>query len=176
MKAIAEAKVLRSDDCWRLLVACLRYDDGTGRIFNALCDGGAIETLFRLKGKHQLLAQLTRLSTQDPLALKALQHLPALPHFAIEASEGEMLSQYLQYLLITLDKAIHNPPSNSSLHIFVHTPSHIPSHTPSHTPFREITVINYAMISLSLYSPTHPPLPYLHSHTYIQQSLLEYTH
>ena len=94
LKAIAEAKVLRSEDCWRLLVACLRYDDGTGRMFAALCDGGSIETLFRLKGKHQLLAQLTRLSTQDPLALEALQHLPARPHFAIDAPEGEIIASH----------------------------------------------------------------------------------
>ena len=94
LKSIAEAKVLRSEDCWRLLVAWLRYDDGTGRMFAALCDGGSIETLFRLKGKHHLFAQLTRLATQDPVALKALQNYPAIPHFAIDAPEGNILSSY----------------------------------------------------------------------------------
>ena len=158
MKAIAEAKILRSEDCWRLLVACLRYDDGTGRMFAALCDGGAIETLFRLKGKHQLLAQLTRLSTQDPLALKALQHHPALPHFAIEAPEGGIPSH------LPFDTASHTPSSNSTLHApfytSSHTPSHTPFHTPSHTTFREI-IQSHNDLTLTYFTyPLHtfPPL------------------
>ena len=102
LQAVAEEKVLRSDDCWRLVVACLRFDDGSGRMFAALVDGGALEALFRLKDKTHMRAQLARLAKAaggDSRAAAALRH-PALAAFSVDAPEavaGKFTVVDLQY-------------------------------------------------------------------------------